>query len=159
MGHYHLFSRLDQDITLAFLEHYPTPGKAATASLEELQRFFRKQRYTCPSKVAFIYQSLQQPALRSPGEIEGIHQTIVLSLIPVLRSLVTETEKLADAVAKEFKQNPAYDILVSLPAEEITAARLNAELGSDGTRYPTREYLQTAAGTAPVTSRVLKNGC
>ncbi len=102
----HLFPRLDQEITPAFLEHYPTPEKATAASLEELQKFFRKQGYTCPSKVAFIYQSLQQPALRSPSEMEGIHQTIVLSLIPVLRSLVTETEKLAQEVAKKFKQNP-----------------------------------------------------
>jgi len=149
----HLFSKLDQEITLTFLEHYPTPGKAAAASLEELQKFFHKQRYSCPSKVPFMYQSLQQPALRSPSEMEDVYQTIVLSIIPVLRSLVTEIEKLADEVAKEFKQNPACEIFSSLPTGEITAARLNAELGNNGSRYPTREYLQTAAGTAPVTRR------
>jgi transposase len=149
----HLFSKLDQEITLAFLEHYPTPGKAAAASLEELQKFFRKQKYSCPNKVPFIHQCLKQPALRAPSDMDDIHQTIVLSIIPILRSLVIETEKLANEVIKEFKQNPGCEIFSSLPTGDITAARLNGELGSDGARYPTREYLQTAAGTSPVTRR------
>ena len=149
----HLFSKLDQEISLTFLEHYPTPEKAAAASLEELQKFFHQQRYTRPGKVPFLYQSLQQPALRSPHEMQAIHQTIVLSLVLVLRSLINETEKLAGEVAKEFKQNPAFEIFSSLPAGQITASRLNAEVGSNSSRYPKREYLQSAAGTAPVTRR------
>jgi len=149
----HLFSDLDQEVTLAFLEHYPTPTKAKAASLNELQRFFREQGYSCLRKVPFIYKSLQQPALMVPNEMEDIHQVIVLSLITVLRSLLNEVERLAKEVAKEFRQNPANTIFSSLPAGQLTAARLNAELGSDGMRYPSREYLQTAAGTAPVTRR------
>jgi transposase len=35
-----LFSRLDHKITLAFLEHYSTPQKAADASLDDLRGFF-----------------------------------------------------------------------------------------------------------------------
>jgi len=148
-----LFSGLDQEITLAFLEHYPTPQKAATASLEELREFFRKQGYSCPSKVPLIYEDLHRPALMAPKELEEVHQAIVLSLIPVLRSLLAQIEKLAKEIAREFKQNPAHDIFSSLPTGEVTAARLNGELGSDGSRYPSREYVQTAAGTAPVTRR------
>jgi len=149
----HLFAKLDQEITLAFLEHYPTPQKASTASLQDLQKFFHEQGYSCPGKIPFIHQSLQQPALRAPSDMGDIHTTIVLSIIPVLRSLVIEIEKLAGEVIKEFNQNPGRDIFSSLPTGEITAARLSGELGNDGARYPTREYLQTAAGTSPVTRR------
>ena len=148
-----LFSRLDHKITLAFLERFPTPEKAAAASLEDLRKFFQKQGYSQQWKVTFIYESLQQPSLRAPKELEEVHQTIVLSLVPVIRSLRDEIEKLANEIGKEFKHNPAHEIFSSLPTGEITAARLNGELGSDGTRYPTREYVQTAAGTAPVTRR------
>jgi len=148
-----LFSKLDQDITLTFLEKYSSPAKAASASLKELQGFFHRQGYSCPSKVPFIYQSLQQQALRAPSELEDIHKTIMLSIIPVLRSMIAEIEKLAEEVIKEFKQNQSYDIFSSLPTGEITAARLSGELGIDGARYPSREYLQTAAGTSPVTRR------
>jgi len=148
-----LFSRLDHKITLAFLERFPTPEKAAAASLEDLRKFFQKQGYSHQRKATFIYESLQQPRLRAPKELEEVHQTIVLSLVPVIRSLRDEIEKLANEIGKEFKHNPAHDIFSSLPTGELTAARLNGELGSDGTRYPTREYVQTAAGTAPVTRR------
>lgn len=152
-----LFSKLDQEITLAFLENFPTPEKAATASLQELQKFFHEQGYSCPGKVPFIYQSLQQPALRAPSDMGDIHTTIVLTIIPVLRSLVIEIEKLAGEVIEEFNRHPGHDIFSSLPTGEITAARLSGELGNDGVRYPTREYLQTAAGTSPVTRRSGKN--
>jgi len=149
----HLFSKLDRKITLAFLERYPTPEKAAAASLEDLRKFFHKQGYSHQWRATLIHESLQQPSLKAPKELEEVHQTIVLSLVPVLRSFLDEIEKLANEIGKEFKYNPAHEIFSSLPTGEITAARLNGELGSDGTRYPTREYVQTAAGTAPVTRR------
>ena len=148
-----LFSRLDHKITMAFLERFPTPEKATDASLEDLRRFFREQNYSHQWKVNSIYESLQQPSLRAPIELEEIHQTIVLSLIPVLRSLVVEIEKLASKISEEFEHNQVHKVFSSLPTGELTAARINGELGSDGARYPSREYLQTAAGTAPVTRR------
>ena len=148
-----LFSRLDHKITLAFLERFPIPEKAAATSLEELREFFREQSYSHRGRVDSIYESLHQPSLRAPVELEEIHQAIVLSLISVLRSLVGEIEKLAGKINDEFEHNPAHEVFSSLPTGELTAARINGELGSDGTRYPSREYLQTSAGTAPVTRR------
>jgi len=148
-----LFSRLDHKITMAFLEQFPTPEKATAASLKDLRRFFSEQNYSHQWKVNSIYESLQQLSLRAPIELEGIHQTIVLSLIPILRSLVVEIENLASKIGEEFEHNQAHEVFSSLPTGELTAARINGELGSDGARYPSREYLQTAAGTAPVTRR------
>lgn len=148
-----LFSKLDQEITLSFLEVYPTPEEASAASPGEFRDFFEKQGYTCPSKVPGMYDCLQRPALKAPRELEGVHKTVVLSLVSVLRSLLTEIKKLDKQIGDEFKQNPGHEIFASLPAGEVTAARLNAELGSDSGRYPSREYIQTAAGTAPVTRR------
>ena len=140
------FSQLDQEITLAFLERYPTPEKSAAASLEDVREFFQGHRYSHPSKVPLIHDLLHRPALRAPKELGEIHQTIVLSLVPVLRSLLSE-------IGEEFKRNHGHDIFSSLPTGQITAARLNGELGSDGSRYPSHDYIQTAAGTAPVTRR------
>ena len=148
-----IFSRLDQEITLTFLEQYPTPCEAKAASLDELEDFFRRQRYTRPGKLLFIYESLQKPALRAPQELEEAHRIVILSLIPILRSLITQIEKLEDEIALAFKQNPAHAIFSSLPAGGITTARLNGEVGSNRSRYPTPGYLQTDAGTAPVTRR------
>jgi len=148
-----LFSRLDHKVTLAFLERYSTPQKAFDASLEDLRGFFREQGYSHQRKIAPIYEALQQPSLRAPRELEEIHQTITLSLVAVIRSLSAEVEKLADEISHEFEVNPAHEIFSSLPTGEMTAARISGELGSDGARYPAREFVQTAAGTAPVTRR------
>lgn len=148
-----LFSRLDHKVSLSFLENFSTPQKAAEASLEDLKGFFREQSYAHPKKIPVIYKSLQQPSLRAPKEMEDIHQTIVLSLVTVIRSLSDQIENLADKITQEFETNPAYKVFSSLPTGGITAARINGELGSDGARYPSREYVQTAGGTAPVTRR------
>jgi transposase len=149
----HLFSGLDHDITLVFLECYPTPAEGALATQEEIYEFFIKQGYTYRHRAPLVYEILQRPALRAPEEMVEIHRVIVLSLIPVLRALLAQIAKLVKEISKEFKQNPAYKVFSSLPTGEITTARLNAELGSSGTRYPSRDYVQTAAGTAPVTRR------
>ena len=45
-------------------------------------------------KATFIYESLQQPSLRAPMELEEVHQTIVCNLVSVLCSLLNEIEKL-----------------------------------------------------------------
>ena len=148
-----LFSRLDHKITMAFLERFPSPEKAAAASLEDLRRFFREKNYSHQYRANYIYESLQQPSLRAPIELEEIHEAIVLSLVAVLRSLVAEIEKLARKINVEFEHNPAYEVFSSLPTGELTVARINGELGSDGTRYPSREYLQTCAGIAPMARR------
>lgn len=148
-----LFSKLDQETTLVFLERYPKPEKSAAASLDDIRYFFEGQGYTHPSRVSSIRDMLHRPALKAPKELEEVHQTIMLSLVAVLRSLLSEINKLAEEISDEFKRNPAHDIFSSLPTGEISAARLNGELGSDSSRYPSREYVQTAAGTAPVTRR------
>ena len=148
-----IFSHLDQEITLAFLQQYPSPEKAKTASLEELQDFFRKEKYSHPDKVLFIHKSLHRPSLKAPRELAEIYEMIVLSLVPVLHCLLGQIKGLEKRIALVFEENPAHDMFSSLPAGPIIAARLNAEVGSASARYPTRESLQTEAGTAPVTKR------
>ncbi len=120
---------------------------------DELKDFFREQQYTHPHKVPSIYESLQEPALRACPELAEAYQMVEASFIPVLRSLLAQIEMLEKNIASVFKQNPAHEIFSSLPTGEITAARLNGELGSNGSRYPTCRDLQSNAGTAPVTRR------
>jgi transposase len=148
-----LFSGLDHEITLAFLERYPTPKMASLATEKEIYDFFREQGYSHYKRASQVYKVLQEPALECPEEMIDVYRIVVLSLVPVLRSLIVQVAKLAKEISKEFKRNPAYRVFRSLPTGELTTARLNAELGSSGARYPSRDYVQTAAGTAPVTRR------
>jgi transposase len=147
------FSHIDQEITLAFLERYPSPEEAARASLEELEDFFRGRHYTCPRKVPSIHKSLQEPALRACPELSGAHQIVVRSLVPVLRAMLTQIAVLEKEINRAFRNSVAAYIFSSLPAGQMTAARLNAEIGSDASRFAIAKELQTNAGTAPVTKR------
>lgn len=148
-----LFSDVDQKITLAFLERYATPGRAAAASLKQLEDFFRKQHYSHPHKIPSIYESLHRPALEAPRELEAIHQKVVLAYVRILGPVLDQIAELAKEIVAEFEQNPAYRVFSSLPTGEITAARLNGEIGSDISSYPDAGMLQSSAGTAPTTKR------
>jgi transposase len=148
-----IFSGLDHEITLAFLEHYPTPEKAAQASLKEIKGFFREQHYCCPRRIPAIYQALQEPALKACPELAEVHQAIVLSYIPVLRTVLNQITALDKQISLVFQRSPAHNILTSLPIGQTTAARLNAEIGNNISRFASQKDLQTLAGTAPVTRR------
>jgi len=148
-----IFSNLDHEIALAFLQQYPSPEEAETASIEDLRQFFRNHRYCRPKRVPLIHELLHKPFLRAPRELVEIHKSIVLSLVPVILCLTVEIGSIEKKIASVFKENPSCEIFSSLPSGPIIAARLNGEIGSDGLRYPTRAYLQTEAGTAPVTRR------
>jgi transposase len=148
-----IFSNLDHEITLAFLQQYPSPEEAETASIEDLWQFFRKQRYCRPNRVPLIHELLHKPSLTAPRELVEIHESIVLSLVPVIRCLTIQVKNIEKKITSVFKENPSHEIFSSLPAGPIIAARLSGEIGSDGSRYPTPGYLQTEAGTAPVTRR------
>ena len=148
-----IFSNLDHEIALTFLQQYPSPEEAEAASIEDLRQFFRKQRYCRPNRVPLIHELLHKPSLRAPRELVEIHKSIVLSLVPVIRCLTIQIQNIERKMASIFKENPSYEIFSSLPAGPTIAARLNGEVGSDSSRYPTRGCLQTDAGTAPVTRR------
>jgi transposase len=148
-----IFSNLDHEIALAFLQQYPSPDEAETAKIEDLRQFFRKQRYCRPNRVPLIHELLHGPSLRAPHELVEIHKGIVLSLVPVILCLTIQIESIEKKIASVFKESPNHEIFSSLPAGPTIAARLNGEIGSDGSRFPTRGYLQIEAGTAPVTRR------
>jgi transposase len=148
-----IFSNLDHEIALTFLQQYPSPEEAEAASIEDLRHFFRMQRYCRPNRVPLIHELLHKPSLRAPLDLAEIHKSILLSLVPVIRCLTIQIENIEKKMASIFKENPSHEIFSSLPAGPIIAARLNGEIGSDGSRFPTRECLQTEAGTAPVTRR------
>jgi len=58
----HLFSKLQQRSALVFLQTYPTPQAAASASLAEIEATLKKGGHTTPGKVApKVLATLHQP--------------------------------------------------------------------------------------------------
>ena len=87
--------------------HYPTIELKRLSRIWVRRKVYKRRRpfkgrrrlsSPFPFKAEGQYESLQQPGLKAPKELEEVHQTIVLSLVPVLRSLLDEIEKLANEI-------------------------------------------------------------
>jgi len=149
-----LFTKVNALISLAFLEHYPTPAAAEALTYDDLEQFFRTQRYTHGRKQRdLIYERLHKPMPRASVEVGYVEH--VLLLIPLLRTLHHQKQALIKKIHKVFRSHPEADWWLSFPGTKgpLTAALMLAWVGDDRSRFPTANVLQAFAGTVPVTRR------
>jgi transposase len=148
-----IFHRVEYLVTLAFLEHYPTPEAAQTLTPTSLQLFLKQHHYYYYSRVDEILALLNAPMPRAMVPEGYIAQ--VQMLIPLLRELYQRVIKLEKGLVAVLDTHPEAARRQSWPGthEPLTPARLLAWIGDDRTRFPTAASLQAVAGTAPVTRR------
>lgn len=147
-----LFPKLHQRSTLVFLQTYPTPQEARSATLPEIEATRRKGGHTNPSKVAStIVEKLHQPGLQADTITTRTKSRLMLVLIGQLLSLIEQIAAYDKAIEDLFLTHADSQIFASLPrAGKRLAPRLLAELGDDRDRYQDARSLQALAGTAPV---------
>jgi transposase len=76
-----LFTKLQQRSTLVFLQTYPTPQEAQTASIEQLTQALKQAGHSTAQKVApKIYQTLHQPHLMSDAVITSTKSYLMMQL-------------------------------------------------------------------------------
>ncbi len=148
----HLFGKLQQRSTLLFLQAYPTPESAQTASLEAITATLRQGRHPNPRKLApQILEELHRPQLVASPVIVRAKARLMLSLVKQLLVVVDEIKGYDKAIRPLFLSHPDHDLWRSLPgAGQRLAPRLLAEWGEDRTRYADASSVQALAGTAPV---------
>jgi transposase len=148
----HLFSKLHQPLTLAFLQAFPSPQAAQAASLEELTAFFVAYQYRWMSKVADKYALLQTPMPVHPTPAGLV--THMLALVAVLQSLTAQLSQLKRHIRTALRAHPEADWWLALPGSGLlTAARLLAYIGDNRDRFPSAQTLQVYGGTVPVTQQ------
>jgi transposase len=149
-----LFCDLDSQISLAFLERYPSPADARTLGEQRLQAFLDRQHYSGTQKPAKLLQKLKRAPEGRVGEIElKARRQIVLALVATLKTLAAQIKTLERQIATAVSEHPDGPIFLSLfkhPTSCITAAELLAEIGDCRARYPTRDSLAADAGQAAV---------
>lgn len=150
-----LFCQPYRLISLAFLEKYPTPEMARTASVDDLSQFLRDNRYSgkkVDDKAVEMFNLLQAPAPSA-----AVHTGLMIHvqvLIPLLRHIYYSRTDLRKRVLKLFPVHPDMAWWNTIPgAQNLTGARLLAWIGDDRVRFPNANTLQATAGTAPVTRR------
>ena len=149
-----LFSALDNQISLAFLERYPSPVDARALGEKRLQAFLSRQRYSGRQKPAQLLAKLRRAAEGRVGEAElTARRALVLALVAALKPLVAEISKLDRQLASALREHPDGAIFTSLfkgPDSVICAAQLLSEVGDCRARYLTGDALAADAGQAAI---------
>jgi transposase len=147
-----LFSKLHQRSTLLFLQAFPTPQAAQSASVEQITQLLAQARHPTAEKVATqIAEMLQQPQLVADAITISTKARLLLALIGQLLPLLAQIAAYDKDIEDLFLTHEDSEIFESLPrAGKRLAPRLLAELGDDRDRYADARSVQALAGTAPV---------
>jgi len=151
-GPLHLFSELHSQISLAFLERYPSPTDARGLGETRLAGFLARQRYSGRQKPAQLLAKLRAAPVGRVGERElATRRGLVRGLVAMIKQLNAQIAELERQIATAIREHPDGRIFTSLfKGAVITAAELLAEMGDCRGRYPTRDTLAGDAGQAAV---------
>lgn len=148
----HLFSTLDRDITLSFVEDYPTPQAAARVGQSRMDRFIKRHHYTGRVPADVLVDRMRPHLLTaSPGTVAGKQFTADI-MVNELRLLNTHLRAYNQRMNQLLDQYPDTAIFRSFPGiGPVVAATLISEMGEDRARFPSAAALLAETGLAPVT--------
>jgi transposase len=153
-GPLRLFSHMDAEILLAFLERYPSPVDAHGLGVARMQAFLVRERYSGGQHPTALMAKLRSAPHGRIGEHElAARRQLVLSYVAMIRTLNAQIKGLERDIRIRMRAHPDGRIFLSLfrsQASVITAAELLAEIGDCRERYPTRDALAADAGQAAV---------
>jgi len=85
------FSKLQQRVSLIFLQTYPTPQAAMAASLEQVTSVLKQASHPHPTQVAHkIFETLRQPVLQADEASTRTKSRLMLALVKQLLPLLEE---------------------------------------------------------------------
>lgn len=149
-----VFGSLTAQITLQFLQQYPTPQAAADLTWLEFEAFARTHGYPAPKRLPACFARLQHDQLEPCPETVLVYQQELPWLASHLLSLVQAKNEALRQLTSLFEQHPNQAIFASLPGAGLfLAPALLAKFGDDPHRFPSPAGLQALAGTCPVTDK------
>jgi transposase len=149
-----VFSGLEAQITLRFLQAYPTPQAATGLSWLQFEAFALEHGYRQPKRLPACFARLQHPHPEASPETVRVYQAEV----PLLARMLLQTHQARRQSLKEltalFEQHPDQFVFASLPgAGEFLAPALLTKFGDHRQRFPSAAGLQALAGTCPITDK------
>lgn len=147
-----LFSRLDQPVTLAFIQAYATPQAAQRLTLAEFRAFCHTNRYYNGAYITRRYgQLMHANTLASPAVADAYAQQ-AQCLARLLHFLVQERKAAEKALSQVYQQHPDAFIYASLPgAGAFLEPALLSKFRDSRARLPSAKVAQAIAGTCPIT--------
>ena len=147
-----LFCKLQQRSTLQFLQTYPTPQLAMSASVEQITAILKQARHPQAAHSAQqIVERLKQPHLLADMVTTRSKSRLMLALVAQLLPLLEQIAASDKEIERLVLMHADSELFQALPgAGKRLAPRLLAEIGDDRTRYEDASSLQALAGTSPV---------
>ena len=147
-----LFSDLDAQIALAFIQAHPTPQAAKRLTRAEFTAFCRAHQYRRSDYIVRRYGQLLDAQTYAEPEVAAAYAGQAQTLARVLHTLVIERDAAQRELTRTFAQHPDAHIFASLPgAGEFLAPGLLSKFRDCRARFPTAAVAQAIAGTSPVT--------
>jgi transposase len=147
-----LFSALDQQIALHFIQAYPTPQQASQLTATQFAAFCHAHRYFRSDLITRRYGQLLNAQTFADPEVAAAYASQAQSLARLTLGLVQERDQAQKQLTQVFIQHPDHHIFASLPgAGDFLAPALLAKFRDCRARFPTAAVAQAIAGTSPVT--------
>src|SRR4051812_8780699 len=147
-----LFADIDSDISLRFLERFPSQDRAGWLSIKRWAAWLSSVGYCGRTLPDTLHQRLTAAPAGATGPAAHTAAIVTAAFVAVLRTLNAQIEALAARIAEQLDLHPDAPIFTSLPRSgRVRAARLLAEIGDARGRFPTADSLACLAGVAPST--------
>jgi transposase len=148
-----VFSDLESNIALDFLEQYPTPDDLSKLTRREWNRFSKRQHHLGEERSKELWEKLNQPQLKVPEHVVRTKARLLKVLLTQLKPLRDGVESYNERIKSFFASMPAAELVTMLPGAKTgtIVATLWAELGDAKGRWESFRHLQAEAGVVPVT--------
>lgn len=147
-----LFSDLNSQIALKFLEQFPTQNQMLALTERRLINWLKRHHYTCPQRFDEMLDVLKQPALPVAEHLQKAKQPRICYLARSILTLKSEIAERDKQISKDMDELPEANWIRSLPgAGPVLAPALLACLGRDPNRFDCAAEARALMGTAPVT--------
>lgn len=147
-----LFTRLNQPVTLAFLEAYPTMEHLLAADPGQIAVLLKRHRHPRPNETAQkILLIVNQPQLQASSVVTRAKARLMLAIVGQLTPLADAIRAYDQEIERLFGAHSDSIIFRSIPGVgKRLGPRLLAEWGDDRNRYASSESVSALAGTSPV---------
>jgi hypothetical protein len=114
-GPLRLFSHMDSEILLAFLERYPSPVDARGLGIGRMEAFLRRERYSGRQKPAALLAKLRSAPQGRVGELElAARRQLVLTYVAMVRTLNGQIKGLERDIRTAVRAHPDGPVFLSL---------------------------------------------
>jgi hypothetical protein len=156
-----LFGRLDQPITLAFLEAFSTPEAARAAGQEGILTWLKEHGYAQPKRAGGVAERATAKGLTAGAGVVRARRRQALGLVAALRAVVDAKREHERALEEILGRHPDGGLFTALPGAGTRpggtrAAALLGELGEDRTTFSTADALRQAPTPADTVLAVKK---